>query len=108
MSNHDAEQAVASYKKRFWTEEMFRDLKSTLGLRRAHLKDEERLTRLLLGYQIAYLIFSLIDLQVPKRWHSYFSCRPGLSIVWLALQTLHLCLKPRYRKVWQRHIWPAL
>jgi hypothetical protein len=49
----DADQTAAWYKKRFWIEEMFRDPKRTLGLRKAHLKDEGRLTRLLLGYQIA-------------------------------------------------------
>jgi hypothetical protein len=107
-SFRDAKQAVAWYKKRFWIEEMFRDLKSTLGLRQAHLKDEDRLTRLLLGYQIAYLLLSLIGFQVPKRWHKYFSSRPSLSIIWMALRTLDLCLKPRHRKVWRRHIWPAL
>ena len=41
----DAEQAVGWYKMRFWIEEMFRYLKSRLGLTRAHLKDEERLAR---------------------------------------------------------------
>ena len=99
---------MAWYKKRFWIEEMFRDLKSTLGLRKAHLKDEERLTRLLLGYQIAYLILSLIGFRVPKRWHNYFSSRPSLSVIWFGLHALQLCLKPRHRKVWRRHIWPAL
>jgi hypothetical protein len=100
----NAKQAVAWYKKRFWIEEMFRDLKSTLGLRKAHLKDEDRLTRLLL----AYLILSLIGFEVPRRWRNYFSSRPSLSIIWLALQALDLCLQPRHRKVWRRHIWPAL
>jgi hypothetical protein len=107
-SFRDAKQTVAWYKKRFWIEEMFRDLKSTLGLRKAHLKDEDRLTRLLLGYQIAYLILSLIGFQVPRRWHDYFSSRPSLSVIWLALRALELCLKPRHHKVWRRHIWPAL
>lgn len=37
---------------------------------RAQLKDEERLTRLLLGYQIAYLILSLIGFRIPKLWHN--------------------------------------
>jgi hypothetical protein len=104
----DAKQTVAWYKKRFWIEEMFRDFKSILGLRKARLKDEERLTRLLLGYQIAYLILSLIGFQVPKRWHRYFSSRPSLSVIWLALHALELCLKPRHHKVWRRHMWPAL
>jgi hypothetical protein len=107
-SFHNAKQAVAWYKKRFWIEEMFRDLKSTLGLRKAHLKDENRLNRLLLGYQIAYLILSLVGFHVPKRWNRYFSSRPSLSIIWLALRALELCLKPRHRKVWRRHICPAL
>jgi hypothetical protein len=107
-SFRNAKQTVAWYKKRFWIEEMFRDLKSTLGLRKAHLKDEERLTRLLLGYQIAYLILSLIGFRVPKRWHHYFSSRPSLSVIWLGLHALELCLKRRHRKVWRRHIWPAL
>jgi hypothetical protein len=71
----NAKQPVALYKKRFWIEEMFRDLKSTLGLRKAHLKDKNRLNRLL-GYQLAYLILSLIGFRVPKRWHNYFASRP--------------------------------
>lgn len=44
-SLNDAEQAVGWYKKRSWIEEMFRDLKSRLGLTQTHLKDEARLTR---------------------------------------------------------------
>ncbi len=104
----DAEQTVAWYQKRFWIEEMFRDLKSTLGLRQARLKDENRLARLLLGYQLAYLILSLIGLHAPKRWQRYLSSRPRLSILRLGLQTLALLQNPRHRKVWQRHIWPAL
>jgi hypothetical protein len=107
-SFRDAKQTVAWYRKRFWIEEMFRDLKSLLGLRRANLNDEDRLARLLLGYQIAYLILSLVGFQVPRRWHDYFSSRPDLSIIWVALQALELCLKPRHQKVWRRHIWPAL
>jgi hypothetical protein len=51
----DAKQTVAWYRKRFWIEEMFRDLKSRLGLRRAYLKEENRLAALLLGYMITYL-----------------------------------------------------
>jgi hypothetical protein len=51
---------------------------------------------------------SLIGCQVPKRWHSYFSSRPSLSVIWSALHALELCLKPRHRKVWRRHVWPAL
>ncbi len=47
-----ARQTVAWYRKRFWIEEMFRDFKSRLGMRRAFLKDEHRLARLLLGFQI--------------------------------------------------------
>ena len=107
-SFNDAERTVAWYKKRFWIEEMFRDLKSTLGLRQAYLKDEARLARLLLGYQIAYLILSLIGLHVPRRWQQYLSSRPRLSLIWLALQSLHLLNMPRHSKVWRRHIWPAL
>jgi hypothetical protein len=45
----NSSQAVAWYRTRFWIEEMFRDLKSTLGLRKARLKDEQRFTRLLPG-----------------------------------------------------------
>jgi hypothetical protein len=89
-------------------EEMFRDLKSTLGLRQAYLKHEARLARLLLGYQVAYLILSLIGLHVPRRWHRYLSSRPRLSLIWLALQSLPLLNMPRHSKVWRRHIWPAL
>jgi hypothetical protein len=104
----DAEQTVAWYRMRFWIEEMFRDFKSTLGMRRAYLKHEERVARLLLGYQIAYLILSLIGLHVPRRWCKYFSSRPRLSLIWIALQALELAKKPRHRKVWRHHLWPAL
>ena len=107
-SFNDAEQAVAWYRKRFWIEEMFRDLKSTLGLRRARLKDEGRLTRLLLGYQIAYLILSLVGLHTPRRWQRYCCSRSRLSFIYLALQALELAKLPRHAKVWRRHIWPAL
>jgi hypothetical protein len=69
-----------------------------------HLKDERRLDRLLVGCQIVYGILSLIGLRVNKRWHSHFSSRPSVSIMWLALQTLDPSLKPKHRKVWRRHI----
>jgi len=104
----DAEQAVAWYKKRFWIEEMFRDFKSSLGLRRARLKDENRLTRLLLGFQIAYLILALVGLHIPRRWQQYLCSRPTLSLISLALHASELFELPRHAKVWHRHIWPAL
>jgi transposase len=63
----NAKQAVAWYKKRVWIEDMFGDLKNTLGLRKAHLKGDNRLNRLLLGYQIAHLILSLVGFHIPKR-----------------------------------------
>ncbi len=107
-SFQDAQQTVNWYKKRFWIEEMFRDLKSTLGLRQAQLKDEERLARLLLGYQIAYLILCLVGLQIPKRWQHYLASRARLSYPWLALNALLHLRKGRHRKVWRRRIWPAL
>ena len=104
----DAEQTVAWYKKRFWIEEMFRDLKSSLGLQRARPKDESRLTRLLLGFQIAYLILSLVGLHVPRRWQQRLCSRPKLSFIPLALQASELFELPRHAKVWHRRIWPAL
>jgi hypothetical protein len=104
----DAQQTVAWYKKRFWIEEMFRDFKSRLGLRRAFLKDEHRLSRLLLAYQIAYVVLCLIGLHTPKRWHAYLSSRDRLSFVCLPLGALDLFAQPRHRKVWHRHVWPAL
>lgn len=104
----DAEQAVAWYKKRFWIEEMFRDFKSRLGLDQAHLKDEHRLARLLLGFQIAYLILCLIGLHAPPRWQQYFSSRSRSSFIWLALHALEFLHHPRHVKVWNNHLWPAL
>lgn len=101
-------QTVAWYKKRFWIEEMFRDMKSLLGLRQAYLKDENRLSRLLVGYQIAYFILSVIGFYTPKRWQNRLASRPRLSTVWVALQSLPLFDKARHRKVWRRHIWPRL
>ena len=103
----DAEQAVGWYKKRFWIEEMFRDLKSRLGLTRAHLKQEERLARLLLGFQIAYLILALIGLHLPKRWQAYLASRDRLSFVQLALWSLEWLYVPRHHKVWRRFVLPA-
>jgi hypothetical protein len=104
----DAEQAVAWYQKRFWIEEMFRDFKSRLGLRQADLKDEQRLARLLLGFQIAYLILCLVGLHTPDRWQKYFCSRSASSFIWLALHALQSLDHPSHAKVWQRHIWPAL
>jgi len=104
----DAEQAVGWYKKRFWIEEMFRDLKSRLGLKRAHLKDEDRLARLLLGFQIAYLILALIGLHLPKRWQAYLASRDRLSFVQLGLWALEWLNVPRHHKVWRRLVRPAL
>jgi len=104
----DAEQAVGWYKKRFWIEEMFRDLKSRLGLNQAHLKDEERLARLLLGFQIAYLILALIGMHLPKRWQAYLASRDRLSIVQLGLWAIEWLSTSAHRKVWQRHVLPAL
>ncbi len=104
----DAAQTVAWYIKRFWIEEMFRDLKSRLGLRQAFLKDEFRLTRLLLGYLIANLILFLIGLHTPNRWQAYLSSRNRVSFIWFALGALNLFTRPRHRKVWRRHVWPAL
>jgi hypothetical protein len=107
-SFNDAEQAVGWYKKRFWIEEMFRDLKSRLGLSRAHLKDEERLARLLLGFQIAYLILALIGLHLPKRWQAYLSSRDRLSFIQLGLWALDWLNVPIHQKVWRRLVLPAL
>ncbi len=103
----DAEQAVGWYKKRFWIEEMFRDLKSHLGLTQAHLKDEERLARLLLGFQIAYLILALIGLHLPKRWQAYLASRERLSFVQLGLWALKWLNVSLHQKVWQRFVLPA-
>jgi hypothetical protein len=107
-SLHDAEQVVAWYRKRFWIEEMFRDFKSTLGLRKAHVKDEDRLARLLLGYQLVYLILAVVGLHTPKRWQRYLSSRTRSSFSWLGVQAMELFGNPRHGKVWRNHIWPAL
>lgn len=104
----DAEQAVGWYKKRFWIEEMFRDLKSRLGLSQAHLMHEERLARLLLGFQIAYLILALIGLHLPKRWQAYLACRNRLSFIQLGLWALDWLNVPIHQKVWRRFVLPAL
>ena len=104
----DAGQTVAWYQKRFWIEEMFRDFKSRLGLHQANLKDEHRLARLLLGFQIAYLILCLVGLHTPGRWQKYFSSRSASSFIWLALHALQFLNHPRHAKVWHRRIWPAL
>lgn len=104
----DAEQTVLWYRKRFWIEEMFRDLKSRLGLAQAHLKDEDRLARLLLGFQIAYLILALVGLHLPKRWQDYLASRQRLSFIQLGHWALQWLLTPAHQKVWQRHVRPAL
>jgi hypothetical protein len=104
----DAEQAVAWYKKRFWIEEMFRDLKSRLGLNQVRLKDEERLARLLLGFQIAYLILALIGLHLPERWQAYLASRDRLSFIQLSLWALEWLMVPMHQKVWNRWVIPAL
>ena len=104
----DAEQTVSWYKKRFWIEEMFRDLKSRLGLNQAHLKDEQRLARLLLGFQIAYLILALTGLYLPKRWQSYLASRDRLSFFLLGLWARQWLVSPAHHKVWHRFVFPAL
>jgi hypothetical protein len=104
----DPRQAVSWYKKRFWIEEMFRDMKSRLGLRQAAVTHEQRLYRLLLGYQLAHFILWLVGLRVPKRWQRHFSSRDRLCQVWLALKALPRFRKRRHRKVWDRHVWPTL
>lgn len=101
-------QAVSWYKKRFWIEEMFRDMKSRLGLRHAAVTHEERLNRLLMGYQLAHFILWLIGTHLPRRWQRYFSSRERLSQVWLALQALPRLRQKRHRKLWRRHIQPVL
>ena len=103
----DAEQTVEWYKKRFWIEEMFRDLKTHLGLTQAHLKHEDRLARLLLGFQIAYLILALIGLHLPSRWQTYLASRNRLSFPQLALWALIWLRIPVHRKVWQHSVFPA-
>lgn len=63
---------------------------------------------LLFGYQIAYLILSLIGCQVRKPTRHCFPSRSRLSVIWLALHALNLCLKSKHRRVWLRHTCPAL
>lgn len=105
----DARRAVRWYEKRFWIEEMFRDFKSRLGLRCADLKDADRLARLLLGYQIAYLILALIAVHTPRRWRRYLCSRDRTGLAWLALNVLQLLHdRPRHRPLWRRRIWPVL
>jgi hypothetical protein len=82
----DPRQAVSWYEKRFWIEEMFRHMKSRLGLRQAAVTHEARLHRLLLGYQLAHFILWLVGLRIPKRWQRHFSSRDRLCQVWLALK----------------------
>lgn len=101
-------QTVNWYKKRFWIEEMFRDLKSTLGLRKAAVRTTRRLERLLLGYQLAYLLLYLIGAHLPSRWQSYMCSKHNTSPVWRAIHALPLLFIPRYRKTWFNRIWPTL
>lgn len=104
----DPRQAVSWYRKRFWIEEMFRDMKSRLGLRQAALNHEARLNRLLMGYQLAHFILWLIGTAIPRRWHRFFASRDRLSQVWLALHALPWFRLPAYQRLWFRHVWPAL
>lgn len=57
---------------RSWVEELFRDMKSRLGLNQAAETHEERLNRLLMGYQVAHFLVFLVGLRLPKRWRRYF------------------------------------
>jgi hypothetical protein len=68
-------------------------MKSLLSLRQAWLKDENRLFRLLIGYQVAYFTLSVIGANIPRRWYGKLSSRPSLSTVWVALHAL-----PRFQK----------
>ena len=76
---------------------MFRDLKSHLGLRKAAVKSSRRLERLLLGYQLAYMLLYLTGAHLSRRWQNYVCSKPNASPVWMALQAIPLLLAPRHQ-----------
>ena len=81
--------AVAMYRRRMRIELTFRDWKSRLDLRHAQVQDVARMSRLLLGLVIAYLILSFIGLfGITVRWKKRLAQHRRNSYIWEALQFL--------------------
>lgn len=90
-----AREAVKLYARRMWIEEMFRDFKSRLGARAAGVREEGRLSRLLLGLALAYWFLGLTGLALPLKPCKRLILSQGkASFTWLALQWLLLSHPP--------------
>ena len=59
-----AEKMVAEYRRRFWCEEGFRDVKWTLGFAKARIKEIKAWTRMFSLHAIAMLVLSSVESEV--------------------------------------------
>jgi transposase len=88
-----ARQIVGIYRRRFWCEESFRDLKQEFELERVRVRKAERLENLLLALAIVVLIIAVIGIRGNKLGYADKFCtrkkkRVVLSWVQVALKLL--------------------
>lgn len=78
--------AINWYAKRTGIEEMFRDLKTHLGMEQTRIKDADRLDRLLIGMILAYLVLAWVGTEiVPSDYARQLLSWAKASFLWLAL-----------------------
>lgn len=83
--------AINWYAKRTGIEEMFRDLKTHLGMEQTRIKDADRLDRLLMGIILAYLALAWVGTEVlPKDYARQVLSWGEASFLWLALHYYRL------------------
>jgi Transposase DDE domain len=83
-----ARQIVDVYRRRFWCEENFRDLKQAFGLEKTRVETAERLDALLLAASLVFLILALIGVRAEKLGYATkLACRKkGKKVLsWCAL-----------------------
>jgi hypothetical protein len=93
-----ARQIVDVYRRRFWCEENFRDLKQAFGLEAVRVQKPERLDALLLVVSLVFLILALVGVRAEKLGYaSKLACRKkgkkALSWCALALKLLRKSTK---------------
>jgi hypothetical protein len=83
-----ARQIVDVYRRRFWCEENFRDLKQAFGLEATRVEKAERLDALLLAASLVFLILALVGVRAEKLGYATkLACRKkGKKVLsWCAL-----------------------
>jgi hypothetical protein len=79
--------AIGWYEKRTGIEEMFRDLKTHLGMEHTRIHDADRLDRLLIGMILAYLVLAWVGTEVvPNDYARQLLSWGEASFLWLALR----------------------